>query len=203
MSDKHFAYSGDPEARRPMHLVDEGFQEFKRTSAIAGFCHCLIHTGYLTINAMERHDCINKDCVFFEKFNDFPYWLNEQRKEQERLKNRKIKEKKKQRQERHQSALQEKTDKIFKAAETIAREYEYPIVITRVAPLKDERNNYKYIINYVSNYPGNDWYEYHTLAFILGYHYGGFYILRHTKKPNGEYATISDGENREGNTDVS
>ena len=42
--------------------------------ALVGCCHNRIHPGKLTRKLMEAHDCLGKECRFFEKYEDADYW---------------------------------------------------------------------------------------------------------------------------------
>ena len=40
---------------------------------LVGFCHSKRHPGYLTVANIKKHDCIKKNCYFFEKYDSL-YW---------------------------------------------------------------------------------------------------------------------------------
>ncbi len=42
-------------------------------SKTAGICHNRIHTGRMSIHTIKQHECLGKQCPFFEKV-DHPYW---------------------------------------------------------------------------------------------------------------------------------
>lgn len=44
-----------------------------KKSAVA-FCHNKVHKGYLTINMVKQHKCQEKQCKYFSKYQDNPYW---------------------------------------------------------------------------------------------------------------------------------
>lgn len=48
--------------------------------ALVGCCHNRIHPGKLTRKLMEAHDCLGKECRFFEKYEDADYWREKNRK---------------------------------------------------------------------------------------------------------------------------
>ena len=39
-----------------------------------GYCHCDAHVGYVTVELMKKHQCLEKNCPFLEKFFDHCYW---------------------------------------------------------------------------------------------------------------------------------
>ena len=43
-----------------------------------GFCHHKEHVGYLSPNLVKQHDCIGKNCKYFNKYEDHPYWIRKQ-----------------------------------------------------------------------------------------------------------------------------
>lgn len=51
------------------------------TPSIVGFCHNPDHKGTLTVSIMNEHECIAKECFYFEKYDDYPYWQRYYRRE--------------------------------------------------------------------------------------------------------------------------
>lgn len=39
-----------------------------------GYCHCDRHRGYLSVKLIKKHKCLSKNCEFFEKYSNHPYW---------------------------------------------------------------------------------------------------------------------------------
>lgn len=39
-----------------------------------GYCHFEEHEGFLKVEHVEKHRCAQKDCHYFERFNNHPYW---------------------------------------------------------------------------------------------------------------------------------
>lgn len=56
--------------------------------ALVGCCHNRIHPGKLTRKLMEAHDCLGKECRFFEKYEDADYWREKNRKAAAKKKHR-------------------------------------------------------------------------------------------------------------------
>lgn len=159
---------------------------------IAGFCYNKTHRGYLNIDLLQRHDCVNKNCPFLKKFEDYPYWTGRAAIKRENKKKAATRNKQRDKERQRYAVAEEKANKVFTAAQEVAQRLNYPIIVTRVAPKRNTNNNYEFIINYVSNVRSNDWYNYFDLALILGKQYGGKYTLRHVKYPNGEYVTSTE-----------
>lgn len=64
-----------------------------------GYCWSEIHRGYLTQKLLKEHQCIEKECKHFQKFEDAPYWKNKE----------KAKENKKREKENKKRTEEEKT----------------------------------------------------------------------------------------------
>lgn len=183
MSVRHFNYQKVKNDLIGLHVIEKHGLTYVAPETIVGYCHCNTHTGYVEKDIMKKHDCLGKKCEFFEKFNDFPYWIAKQKEEQLK-KERRLKKKIK--------TIMEADDarRLTGIVEDAVRHLQYPIVITRVAPVREKNNTY--IINYVSDNAKNDWYEYKDLiAHVFGRH-RACYVLKHTKRPDGKYATICD-----------
>lgn len=79
-------------------VVDSGFITVKK-SKVVGKCHFSGHRGYLTPSTVKNHDCLGKNCKYFEQFKNKPYWetvkLEEQQKNLHKEEIKKSKNKKK------------------------------------------------------------------------------------------------------------
>ena len=51
---------------------------------IVGCCHNLLHPGKLTKRLMTQHDCLGKNCRYFEKYEDAGYWKECDRKKEQK-----------------------------------------------------------------------------------------------------------------------
>ena len=57
---------------------------FKRAKkAPCGVCHCKEHEGYLTVSQMKKHECIEKQCWYFQKL-EHSYWVQLERRKLEK-----------------------------------------------------------------------------------------------------------------------
>lgn len=180
---------------RRVPLIDGIFRKVD-TNSLVGYCHCSKHKGYVTVNLLKNHDCINKNCFYLEKFEDYPFWIHlmnaQKTKEQRKL----VKKHNMEFQAAHKQCVERKMTKLLESAQGVADKLGYPILVVRVAPKSDTKENYEYIVNYVSDNLYNDWHLYFDLAITLGKCFGGKYILKHVKKIDGTYASIYDWENR-------
>ena len=43
-------------------------------NAIA-FCHNPNHVGYLNESLMKKHECLEKQCIYFDKYEEKSYWI--------------------------------------------------------------------------------------------------------------------------------
>ena len=161
---------------------------------IAGTCHNNIHKGYLDIKLLKQHDCINKKCPFLEKFEDYPFWINQASVAREKARKRREHTKALEKSEKIKALSKARMNILLEAAQGIADRLKYPIIITRVALKISSANKYEYIINYVSDLRTDDWHDYFDLALLMGKCHGGRYTLKHMKFPNGDYVLTSDWE---------
>lgn len=74
--DLKFLESGK-EARR-IRLMNGGSGMIP-VGSITGFCHNNAHKGFLTVTLMNKHNCVEKDCHYFERFKEYPYWIKYER----------------------------------------------------------------------------------------------------------------------------
>lgn len=57
-----------------------------------GYCWNEIHRGYLTKNLMKEHQCIERKCRHFQKYENSPYWKEkEAKKEKKKIKKENLK----------------------------------------------------------------------------------------------------------------
>ena len=68
-----------------------------------GYCWLEKHRGYITKQILEEHRCIEKNCRFFQKYEDAQYWRE---KEKQRKLRKEGKREKKEIQKQEQSILQ-------------------------------------------------------------------------------------------------
>lgn len=73
--------------------------------ALVGCCHNRIHPGKLTRKLMGAHDCLGKECRFFEKYEDADYWREKNRKAAAKKKHRQKQTLEKAQQRREADAL--------------------------------------------------------------------------------------------------
>ena len=58
----------------------------KRKNGIIGYCHNMIHLGYITVKLMQEHGCIDKNCKYFAKYTDRPFWIQKEKSKEKKIK---------------------------------------------------------------------------------------------------------------------
>lgn len=64
-----------------------------------GYCRCNLHRGYLTKKIMDEHECLEKNCIWFDKHEDAPYWQHKTKQRLARKRGKALKREIKQREE--------------------------------------------------------------------------------------------------------
>ena len=76
--------------RPPARIVDvklvSGEWLAIKDTRLVGCCHNLIHPGKITKAILNQHDCLGKQCRYFEKYEDSPYWAQLKEKQVKRQK---------------------------------------------------------------------------------------------------------------------
>lgn len=49
-----------------------------------GYCWLEKHRGYVTKQIMVEHQCIEKQCPFFQKYEDAPYWKEKEKRKKDK-----------------------------------------------------------------------------------------------------------------------
>jgi hypothetical protein len=191
MPEQDLKWFEDTDKIRHLRFID-GVCRYVRTADVVGFCHCDVHKGYLNSTLLKKHECIEKNCSFLEKYEGFPFWLQYAAKQREKAERKKAKKSHMKQVDAKQASIDKKMSELYISAQSIADKLGYNILITGVVPRFNTPKNYEYIVNYVSFSLHDDWYRYHDLAIVMAKCYGGKYILRHVRLPNGEYASIRD-----------
>lgn len=63
--------------RRRLRLINGGRMCSEKHRI--GYCWSDLHPGFLTKGLMAQHQCVEKECVFFEKFKDCSYWIHKEK----------------------------------------------------------------------------------------------------------------------------
>lgn len=156
------------------------------TPSIVGFCHNPDHKGTLTVSIMNEHECIAKECFYFEKFEDYPYWQRYYRREELKVLEKAKKKRRKENQEKQAANVKKKEDEIISRAYKFAAD----LNIDNFKIISVHKNEEGYTIFYISDVPENDWYEFREIAFRMNRFFNKKFTLKHTKLPDGSYAVI-------------
>ena len=185
MADKYTEYTNNDVAFQNVKLLGGGPAKVDVPS-IVGYCHNAQHKGVLTVAIMNEHDCVAKECNYFEKFEDYPYWQRTQRREENnRIRKEKIKRKKENR-KRKAVEIEERDEAFIEQANRFADE----LGITNFKIIGIRKEGRVYTIFYISDKWSNDWYEFREIAIAMNNKYQKKFILKHAKGLDGKYATI-------------
>ncbi len=56
-----------------------------------GFCNNKCHKGFVTVNLLKQHECIQKKCTFLDPMEDHPFWIARAQKKKRKAESRKQK----------------------------------------------------------------------------------------------------------------
>ena len=167
-------------------LINGGYTHI-RTDQLIGYCHCMAHKGFLSKTLLHTHECIDKQCPFLERFEDYPFWHNYYKYEKKKQDTKNAKKLRKERERLEAEFL----EAIKAKAQHIADGGGMEILITQVIR-KGDPHSPKYIIYYVSKAKTEDEVCYLPIANKLHKTYDKPFYLKHMKLPNGSYATVDD-----------
>ena len=95
---------------------------------IVGYCRYNLHRGKLNVKLLREHKCLEKQCPFFDRYEESPYWDKVARAKEEKARRKREKAAKKQR-EREEAAFFEELKILF---QSYADEAGYTMQIVRV-----------------------------------------------------------------------
>lgn len=160
-------------------------------SKLVGCCHNMIHPGKLTAKMMNEHDCLGKQCRFFEKYEDSAYWIAQEQKRQEKDKRKAAQQQRKQEAQRLEEELEE-TRELF---QSYADAFDYEMFIVRLQ--KETKNHYK--VFYVSENRFADGNRFPHFLDTIKYYFPKYRIaLRHIRDMDGHFVTIDEYIARKG-----
>lgn len=152
---------------------------------IVGCCHNLIHPGKLTRKLMEEHDCLGKNCKFFERNNDSTYWAEEENKKRQ-------KERRKQARQAEKKAARKLEDELAELKDlfqSYADDAGYSMLVVR---LEKERSN-RYRLFYVSDNPFADGNRFPELLATINFFFPRYFIqFRHIRDIDGHFVTTDE-----------
>ena len=95
---------------------------------IVGYCRYNLHRGKLNVKLLREHKCLEKQCPFFDKYEESPYWDKVARAKEKKAQRKREKAAQKQR-EREEAAFFEELKILF---QSYADEAGYTMQIVRV-----------------------------------------------------------------------
>ncbi len=149
---------------------------------LIGYCHFPEHKGHITKNVLKKKECVKKECFYFQKFEDNPYWEAVAQREASQKNKRDAQKQKKKKDE-------EKQEKLVKQVQRMADGLGYSIKVYRVKKLTVEN---EYAIYYTSDKGYNDYYDYFELAIKFGRIVKCKVRLKHIKDIDGNYAVMKN-----------
>lgn len=159
----------------------EGERKDIRIKNIVGFCHYKHHKGIITKNLFKSHNCEQRGCYYFQKFDEYPYWENV---EKQKVAEKTFAEHKK---EKKNSKVYVSND-ILSDVGKMMSEHPLPSIVTSIKRI----NPIRIQINYVTDRDYDDHVDFNGIKKQLQTKYKQQFKLQHIKLLNGEYAKISD-----------
>lgn len=158
-------------------------------SRIVGCCHNALHPGKLTKQLLKQHDCLRKDCRFFEKYEDAAYWIEYRRQEECKFAKKLARQQKKEQAAAAQAAHQALAAQL----QSFAGEAGYAMQIVRV----DEEGKNRYRVFYVSENPFADGDRFPELLDAARARFPAYRLrLRHIRDIDGNFVTIEEYRQR-------
>lgn len=187
MLEKDRVYLNEDKLFRRVNLLGGAYATVDIPSLV-GYCHHKEHKGFITISIMNEHNCIAKECHYFEKFEDYPFWQKfrrrEQLKELTKIKRKRQKENKK----RYLADVNKKEENLIEQANQIVSELSLDNI--KIVSIHKNKNNAGYTIFYISDKAVNDWYDFREIAFLMNKIFNKKFMLKHIKMQDGSYAIM-------------
>lgn len=154
-----------------------GEQVCIKRSNLVGYCHFPEHKGRITKTLLKNHECLKKQCHYFEKDSVNPYVDTVKHIEES---HKRAKEAAKQLKKQQEQQLEEWKQK----AQEIADKLGFDIKVTSIKKTDQKR---RYILFYMSREARNDWFQYYDLVIKLGWATRRSFYLKHIKDIDGSY----------------
>lgn len=152
---------------------------------IVGCCHYSGHPGKMHRKLMEKHDCIGKQCRYFQKNEQSTYWENAQRQALAKEKKKKAQQEEKDRQRQKALRLQTIGDELQYYLDLCG----YQVDILQIEETWPE----VFKVLYVSDKPYADGHLYQEFYSTIRYLYPNRKIMmRHIKNENGYFVTLDE-----------
>ncbi len=178
-----------PKAKNPdewisVRLLDGSVVETYRNK-IVGCCHYNLHPGKMTEKILLKHDCVAKECPFFEKYEKAEYW-----------KQLEARKKAKEKQKRDKAAKKKAASEQEEMTRRVAEEVQYYLDLcgyeVDVIEVRQETPT-RFKVFYVSDKAYNDWREFPEFYGAMGHaHPNWRVIMQHIRDETGRFVTIDE-----------
>lgn len=171
-----------------------GKEKWINSTQIAGYCNYKLHKGILTLKLYRSHHCKGKNCPYFFKFENYPYWKLKTRKENKKAAAQVHKRNKKE----HKEIQKYKAHSLTSLQSLIQTEIDHldeEFVITRIV----EKGSNSYVAFFVSNNDFDDSERLSNIRTKLTENNEIDISFRHIKRLDGTFASISDFRHRNKN----
>ena len=158
---------------------------------IVGCCHHSIHPGKLTRKLLLEHNCIGKNCNYFEKYAESKFWVAEENKKREKEKRKEA------RRDQKQAArkLEDELKDLQRLFQSYVDDAGYSMLIVVIE--KEDSNNYR--VFFVSDYPYADGNRYPGFIQAVRFFFPEYHIqLRHIRDVDGHFVTTAEYLSRKG-----
>jgi len=162
---------------------------FLPPARIVGCCHNLLHPGKMTKQLLKQHNCLGKDCRYFEKYENAEYWKECRRQEERKRAGKLARKQKKEQEAAAQTVLQTLTARF----QSFADEAGYSMQIVRV----DAEAKNRYRVFYVSENPFADGDCFPDFLDAVRSCFPEYRLrLRHIRDMDGHFVTIEEYQQR-------
>ena len=167
---------------------------YKEQAELVGFCHNTRHPGFLIKSIVKRKQCVEKNCSYLEPFSEQPFWTAQTKRVQSKaLQKEEKKQSKQERKVRREKALSLLRE-VMDYANWLIEAYEVPMVITGVSRTVTKNKTEKLIVNYVTDNAENDSLRFREFGTMIGQQFHRCAEMRHTRMPDGRFATVEEFE---------
>ena len=162
---------------------------FLPPSRIVGCCHNLLHPGKLTKQLLKQHDCLGKNCRYFEKYEAAEYWAERRRQEERKRAGKLARQQKKEQEAAAKTLLQTLAARFQSFADAAG----YSMQIVRV----DAEGKNRYRVFYVSEHPFADGDRFPAFLDAVRSCFPEYRLrLRHIRDTDGHFVTIEEYRRR-------
>ncbi len=171
-----------------------GESVYKEQAELVGFCHNSQHPGFLIKSIVKRKQCLEKKCSHFEPFPDLPFWTAQEKKAQSKAEQKEEKKRSKLEQKARRAQTLSLLQEVMAYANWLIEAYEVPMLITGVSRTVMKDGKEMLIINYATKKAKDDSESFRDFGNMIGQHFQRLTEMRHTRMPDGSFATIDTFE---------